>query len=153
MQLSMQALRSKLVNMLLWFWGGTVYFFIEVIWKTATNHPERISWIMLAVAILLSAVLERCGNYSEWEWPLWCQAILSTIVITVVEFITGMICNVWLGMCIWDYSHLPLNIYGQICPQYCLVWLVFSFVFIPVFDWMRYIIDGCAGDRPTYCMK
>lgn len=149
----MLEVRKHLLNMLLWFWGGTVYFFIEVIWKTATNHPERISWVMLVVAIILSAVLERFGNYSEWEWPLWHQAILSTLAITVVEFITGVICNIWLGMNIWDYSNLPFNVYGQICPQYCLVWLVFSFVFIPVFDWMRYIIDGCSGHKPTYCIK
>lgn len=41
------------LSMLLWFWGGTIYFLLEVAWKTATGKPEMISWTMLVLAILL----------------------------------------------------------------------------------------------------
>ena len=44
--------------------------------------------------------------------------VLSSVIITVLELITGLIVNVWLRMDIWDYSNLPYNFKGQICLLY-----------------------------------
>lgn len=52
---------NRVLSVLLWFFGGTVYFFLEVAYKTIAEHPERISWTMLALAIVLSIPLERFG--------------------------------------------------------------------------------------------
>ena len=60
----------------------------------------------------------------------------------------GLILNVWLGLDIWDYSNLPLNLCGQICLWYSALWYVLCLVFIPVFDWLRYWVQG--GERPHY---
>lgn len=56
--------------MLLWSWGGTVYFLLEVAFKSATHEPERISWTMLVLAMLLTVPVERCGEQLPWEVPL-----------------------------------------------------------------------------------
>ena len=50
---------KPILSMLLWFFGGTLYFLIEVAYKTLTGPPERISWTMLVVAILLTVAVER----------------------------------------------------------------------------------------------
>ena len=73
-----------------------------------------------------------------WEMPLWQQALIGAGIITVLEFCTGCIVNLWLGWEIWDYSNLPGNILGQICPQYFLLWLLVSPVGIIMDDWLRY---------------
>ena len=139
---------ERVLSMLLWSWGGTVYFLLEVAWKTVRGEPERISWTMLVVAMLLTVAVERCGYQLPWHVPLWLQALACAILVTIVEFISGLILNVWLGLGIWDYSGLRWNLFGQICPQFAVLWWALCAAFIPVFDWMRYAVMG--GQRPKY---
>lgn len=139
---------KRVLCMLLWSWGGTVYFLLEVAFKTITGEPERISWTMLLVAALLTAAVERCGYQLPWDVPLWLQALACATLVTAVEFAAGCVLNLWLGLGVWDYSQLPGNILGQICPQFFAVWWALCFIFIPVFDWMWYIIAG--GKKPRY---
>ena len=139
---------DRVLSMLLWTWGGTLYFLLEVAYKTATGHPERISWTMLVLAIILCIPVERCGYQLPWETPLWLQAMACAALVTLVEFCAGCVLNLWLGLDIWDYSALPLHLYGQVCLPFSLAWWVLCFLFIVVFDWIRYAIIG--GDKPTY---
>ena len=48
---------KRVLSVLLWFFGGTLYFLLEVAYKTATGHQERISWTMLVLAVVLRAAL------------------------------------------------------------------------------------------------
>ena len=41
-------------------------------------------------------------------------------------------------MNVWNYSALPLNIMGQICLPFSLLWLLLSGVIIVVDDYIRY---------------
>ena len=138
----------RVLSMLLWFWGGTVYFLLEVAYKTIRGEPQRISWTMLVLAVLLTIPVERCGEQLPWHVPLWLQALASAVLATAVELAAGLILNVWLGLGVWDYSRLPGNFLGQICPQFFVVWWGLCFLFIPVFDWMRWSVEG--GQRPRY---
>ena len=121
------------LSVLLWFWTGGVYFFGEVIWKTSQGRPETISWTMFALAIILAVPLERFGAELPWGMPLVGQACICAAAITALEFVTGLVLNVWLG---------------QICPQFTLLWLVLSVVGIVILDWMRYAVEG--GKKPHY---
>lgn len=141
-------LSNSVLSMLLCTWGGAVYFLLEVGWKTISGHPERIHWSMLVVAIVLSLALERGGAQCPWEWSLPLQSLVCTVLITAVEFVAGLILNVWLGLDIWDYSNLPLSLCGQICLWYSALWYVLCLVFIPVFDYLRYWVVG--GEKPRY---
>ena len=136
------------LSVLLWFFGGTLYFFSEVIWKTARGRPETISWTMLAVALILCIPLERLGAELPWKLSLPYQATICAAAITAVEFVAGCILNLWLGLGIWDYSEMPYNLCGQICLPFCFVWFVASIFGIVLFDWMRYAVEG--GERPHY---
>ena len=138
----------RVLSMLLWSWGGTVYFLLEVAFKTITGHPERISWTMLVVAILLTIPVERAGEQLPWEVPLWLQALCCAALVTAVELVAGCVINLWLGWDVWDYTAMPGNILGQICPQYSAIWWVLCLVFIPMFDWLRWAVEG--GVRPRY---
>ena len=137
-----------LLSVLLWVWVGAVYFFIEVAWKTAHGRPETISWTMLALAMLLAIPMERLGAELPWGMPLLAQSIMCAGGITAVEFVAGLILNVWLGLGIWDYTAMRFNILGQVCPQFFVVWIALSMCGIVMLDWMRYVIEG--GERPHY---
>lgn len=136
------------LSILLWFWAGGVYFFAEVIWKTAQGRPETISWTMFALAIILAIPMERFGAELPWEMPLIAQADISALAVIATEFVAGLILNVALGLGIWDYSNMPGNIMGQICPQFALLWFVVSIIGIVLMDWMRYAVEG--GEKPHY---
>lgn len=139
---------QRVLSMLLWSWGGTVYFLLEVVFKTLRGEPEQISWTMLVLAVILTIPVERCGEQLPWEVPLWLQALACALLVTAVELVAGVILNIWLGLDIWDYSHLPFNLWGQVCPQFSAVWWFLCLVFIPAFDWLRWSVEG--GQRPKY---
>ena len=50
------------------------------------------------------------------------RCLMGGIIITSVELVFGIIFNLWLEMGVWDYSHLPYNILGQVCPYFTLIW-------------------------------
>ncbi len=130
---------------------GSAYFLIEVVWKTVQGHPEGINWTMLVLALLLGLVLERMGAELPWNCPIWAQAVLSGLAVTAAEFLTGCIVNLWLGWGVWDYSHMPGNILGQICPQFAGLWCLAAGPVIVGLDWLRYAVRG--GERPRYIWR
>ena len=77
-----------------------------------------------------------------------CGAAGYASIVTDAEFVAGLILNVWLKLKIWDYSSIPGNVLGQICPQYTLAWLGLSLVAIILDDWLRYLLFD--EDRPHY---
>ena len=74
--------------------------------------------------------------------------VLSALIITALEFITGLIVNIWLKMDIWDYSQLPYNFMGQICLLYSIFWFLVSSVAIVLDDFLRYKIFN--EEKPHY---
>ena len=141
-------MHKAVLSVLLWTWAGAVYFFLEVAWKTLRGEPEAISWTMFLLAILLAVPLERFGAELPWEMPLALQALICGTAITVAELAAGMVLNVWLNMDVWDYSNMPGNLWGQICPQFWALWCVLSIGAIVALDWVRYAVEG--GERPYY---
>lgn len=76
------------------------------------------------------------------------QCLLGSIIITVLEFITGVITNLILGWNVWDYSAKPFNLLGQICLENSFYWVLLSGVAIVVDDYIRYLIFN--EDKPHY---
>lgn len=140
-----------MLSVLLWCFSAVVYFFGEVVYKTACGRPESISWTMLLLALIAAVPLERCGVESQREWPIWAQAIACGLMITGTELIAGLVLNVWLGFGVWDYSHQWGNLWGQICPRWSAVWCLVSGPAIVLLDWMRYAIQG--GVRPRHVWR
>ena len=74
--------------------------------------------------------------------PLVLQQLIAASGITVIEFIFGLILNVWLGLNMWDYSNMPGNVLGQICPQFMILWFFISAVGIILDDVVRWRFFG-----------
>ena len=56
------------------------------------------------------------------------KCLIGAGIITGVELVFGLVFNQALGMGVWDYSRVPLNLWGQICLPFTLIWLGFSFL-------------------------
>ena len=63
--------------------------------------------------------------------------VLSALIITAVEFITGVIVNLWMGLGVWDYSYLPYNLKGQICLLFTNLWFLLSAPALLLDDFFR----------------
>nr|WP_320958702.1 hypothetical protein [Enterocloster asparagiformis] len=122
--------------------GGLLYVILESVWR------GRSHWTMFLLGGLCFVGLGLINEVLPWDMPLWQQVLVGAVIVTVLEFVTGCVVNVWLRWSVWDYSGLPGNILGQICPQYCLLWLPVSLAGIVLDDWLRYWWWG--EDRPRY---
>ena len=67
--------------------------------------------------------------------PLPLRVILGTGIITVVELGMGLLVN--RSYRVWDYRGLPGNLWGQICPQFMILWLPLSWLAIWVYEKMK----------------
>ncbi len=114
--------------------GGFAYFYIEIIFR-GYSHFSMI--ICGGLAFVFCGMLNQVVPI---HLSIITQMILSSIIITTLEFFTGYIVNIQLGWNVWDYSELPYNLYGQICLIYSFIWLVLSLVCILVDDLVRWKI-------------
>ena len=122
--------------------GGMAYFLLEVLVRGYSHY----SMFLCGGACFLC-----CGLLNEnvkIKISFISQMVLSSVIITVLELITGFIVNVWLKMDIWDYWHLPYNFKGQICLLYSVFWFLISSVAIVLDDFLRYKLFN--EEKPHY---
>ena len=122
--------------------GGTVYVFIELMWRGYSH------WSMFLLGGVCFIALGLINEVIPWEMPITAQMFVGCVIITSLEFITGCIVNLWLGWDVWDYSDLPYNLLGQISATSSVGWYFLSAVGIVFDDWMRYIFFG--EEKPRY---
>jgi uncharacterized membrane protein len=106
--------------------GGNIYCTVEILYRGRT-HYSMFFCAGIAIIILLGVYV----NNKNISLPLF--AIISMVTITSLEFIFGVIFNIWLKMNVWDYSNTPLNLFGQICLPFSLIWLIFGIVIYYIF--------------------
>lgn len=122
--------------------GGLFYCVMESLWRGYTH------WSMFFLAGFLSLPLDQINEHLSWDMPIWMQALLGGISITIAELAAGLVLNVWLGFNVWDYSHLSYDFMGQICPQYSALWVLLAGVGIVIFDFLRWRVFG--EEMPRY---
>ena len=137
-------MRQYLKELFLASAGGLLYIILELVWR---GHSH---WTMFVLGGLCFAIIGLINELIPWCMPLWKQALIGTAIVTVLEFLTGCIVNLGLGWNVWDYSGIPLNLLGQICVPYIILWIPVSLVAIILDDWLRYWMFD--EERPHYCL-
>lgn len=122
--------------------GGTIYIFIEL------SFRGRSHWTMFLMGGLLFIAIGQMNEGFTWEMPLLLQGAIGGAMITGAELVAGLILNVWLGLGIWDYSNLPLNLWGQISLPFSLAWVGLAMVAVIIDDYLRYWLFG--EEKPHY---
>ena len=120
--------------------GGLVYCGIELMWR---NRTDISSFLMGGTAILIVGGLNE--GY-DWDMPVWYQMLLSSLFITAMEYVVGINFNA--DYHIWDYRELWLNVDGQICLGYSLLWGLLGLVGILLDDFIRWVFFG--EEKPKY---
>ena len=106
------------ILLLAFFLGGTLYVLLELLWR-GRSHVSMFCAGELALLLLH-------GLFLRFALPLFAQCLVGGLVITAIEFVAGAIVNVRLKLNVWDYSKMPLNLYGQVCLPFSLLWCLLT---------------------------
>ena len=109
---------------------GLMYVTIELLYRGHTHYSMFI--VGGVCGVLIGLINDNTPNI-----PLLPQCVLGAVIITVIELLTGLFLNVYLGLNVWDYSNQPFNFMGQICPQFCIIWCILSILVIRIDDWLK----------------
>ncbi|MTI65177.1 MAG: hypothetical protein FH753_01055 [Firmicutes bacterium] len=124
---------------------GVFYYGIEILWRGYSHLA------MIIVAGLCGVLIGYINEYFTWDMLVWKQCGIATIIVLIVEFISGCILNLWLGLNIWSYAGVPFNLLGQICLQFALAWLPLTLVAILLDDLIRWKLFN--EEKPRYRWK
>ena len=138
----MKKIMSILKFLILFVFGGVIYFLIEILWRGYSH------WTMFLLGGLCFVIVGAINNFIPWKMKFEKQMAIGAIIITILEFIVGVVVNLILKWNIWDYSMLPFNILGQICLPFSLIWFLLSGVIIIVDNYLRYKLF--KEERPKY---
>lgn len=122
--------------------GGLMYYLIEILWR---GYSHVSMFIVGGICFILIGLI---NEHLSFEIPLWKQQLTAALIVTGIEFIAGLVLNVWLQLNIWDYSNLPFNLLGQICLEYSILWFLLSLPAIILDDWLRWWLFG--EEKPHY---
>ena len=131
-------MRTILKHSFLFLVGGTLYYFLEIMFR-GFSHSSM--FVCGGVCFLLVGLL---NEFKSFNLSLVWQMLIGSIIITIIEFITGLIVNIWLGLNVWNYSSRPFNILGQVCLLYTILWYFLSLAVIVLDDYLRYKFFGEA---------
>lgn len=101
---------------------------------------------MFAVGGICFVLVGLINEIFTWDMPLIQQQAISAVMITIVELLAGLLINC--NYAIWDYRDMPLNIMGQVCLPYTILWFFLSLPAIILDDYLRYWIFH--EDKPHY---
>lgn len=111
--------------------GALIYMSLEILWRGFTH------WTMGVVGGLCTVLIGLINEYFPKDTPLLVQAPIASLIVTELEYISGYILNIYLGLNIWDYSQMPLNVDGQVCLPASLLWMFLGMVAVILDDAVR----------------
>ena len=121
-------------ELVLFLIGAASYILIEILWR---GHSH---WTMFVLGGVCFVCLGLINEVIPWNIVLWKQVLLGASIVTILEFITGCIINIYFRLNVWDYSNMRFNILGQVCLVYFILWIPLSTVGIILDDYLRYLI-------------
>ena len=88
-------------------------------WRVLSHRDGRgaatATGLMAVLGGVCFVLIGDINEFIPWNMPLILQGAIGSGIVTVLELVSGIILNLWLGLGIWDYSNMPFNLLGQIC--------------------------------------
>lgn len=135
-------LKSFIKRLFLFFAGGFIYYAMEMMFR------GRSHWTMGIVGGICFLICGELNEIFTFNMSLLKQGVICSGLITSVEFVAGVILNLWLKLDIWDYSNIPFNLFGQICLPFTLLWVLVGIMAVIMDDYLRCWFFG--EDKPHY---
>ncbi len=94
--------------------GSLLYSLMEILFRGYTH------WTMTLLGGLSGALLYKVS--ANDAMPFAFQSASGALLITAAEMAVGVFVNLRMRWSVWDYSDVPLNLLGQICLPFTLLW-------------------------------
>lgn len=119
-------------QLILFIVGAIGYPCIELLYRAGNTH-----WTMAIVGgIAFLAIIDV--NYIFKQNNFFARVLFATLIVTFIEFISGLIINKWCGLKVWDYTACEFNVCGQICLKFSMYWSLICAAIILIFDILLY---------------
>lgn len=136
-------MNNKTKSLILFYIGFTTYITMETLFR-GYSYP-----LMGATGALCFLAFDKINEYLPWHMDLLWQGCIGSLLVTAAELIIGLTLRLLRLPPMWDYSDLPLNYKGIICPQFSLLWLLLAMIGIILADCINYYLLW-NGARPKY---
>ena len=116
---------------------GFIYCMIEILFR-GWSH-----WSMFVLTGFLGVFcVDSINNTLSFDCDYIVQIIISTILCTIGEGISGIILNVWLQLNVWNYSKMTFGtfFFGQCNVLFCFAWMLIISIIIFYCDAYNYYI-------------
>ena len=116
---------------------GFIYCMIEILFR-GWSH-----WSMFVLAGFLGVFcIDSINNVLSFDCDYIVQILISTILCTIGEGISGIILNVWLQLNVWNYSKMTFGtfFFGQCNVLFCFAWMLIISIIIFYCDAYNYYI-------------
>ncbi len=111
---------KKILSYFTAFWiGGFLYALIEILFRGRTHFAMV---IVGGICFLGIFAIQRFMP----TVPFLFRSLICAVWITEIEFLSGCFLNLALDLKIWDYSHLPFHVLGQVCLLFSFFWFLLS---------------------------
>lgn len=97
--------------------GAISYCLIEIIAR------QRTHWTMALTGGVAFCTLYYINTHIKSK-NLLLRCLIGSAVITGYEFAVGMVVNYTFHMNVWDYSDKFMNLFGQICLKFSVLWFL-----------------------------
>ena len=117
-------------NIIIFLIFGISYYLLEILWRGYSH------WTMIIVGGLCGLLIGLINEITP-KMNTVLQMLLGSVIVTIIEFVTGYIINIKLDLNIWDYSNLKFNILGQVSLLFSVLWFFLSYIVIKLDDCIR----------------
>lgn len=134
--------RIFVIAVFLFGFGSFLGWCLEVLFRRfiSSSNPER-KWINPGflvgpclpiygfgnMALFALSLIPSVGN-GVWVEPSWQRVVISIVIMgimmTLIEYVSGLIFIKRMNIKLWDYSNNRGNIQGIICPLFSFIWTV-----------------------------
>ena len=123
-------LNNTTKNIIIFLIFGISYYLLEILWRGYSH------WTMIIVGGLCGLLIGLINEITP-KMNTVLQMLLGSVIVTIIEFVTGYIINIKLDLNIWDYSNLKFNILGQVSLLFSMLWFFLSYIVIKLDDCIR----------------
>ena len=100
--------------------GGAVYYSLEILYRGYSH------WSMFLLGGLCFCIIDKLYQKRKGIFSIVAFMLTGGLIITALEGMTGAFGNLYLHRQVWDYSNLPLHLYGQVSLHFTLLWCVMT---------------------------
>ena len=97
----------------IWATLGAAYVVFETLFR-GYSHPSM--FVVGGLCGVLVGTINQAPRF--YRAPVIVQSVIGAVIVLAVEFISGCVLNLWLGLGVWDYTISRENVVGKFARRY-----------------------------------